>query len=166
MGDFIASLDVKLCSGWRLAPVKRAQGASPYFGNGHIIVPHSHTTCLVRVKFDMRHQGYKALSVYALLLDPHPHGWGQFTSKSGIFLKNLVRNYRVECTELNIGASGACLDVKVCSTRLLSPGVFSSGNEHKNVSTQTTSPIRIKFGMRYLGNEALSDCASHLDPPL
>ena len=33
----------------------------------------------------------------------------------------------VECTEINMGASGACLDVKLCSAWPLAPGNGGSG---------------------------------------
>ena len=47
---------------------------------------------------------------------------GQITRKSGSFFKNLlVRNYETECTETDMGASGACLNVKVCSAWGLAP---------------------------------------------
>ena len=53
---------------------------------------------------------------------------GQITPKSGIFFKNLlVRNCQAECTEIDMGASGACLDVKLCSTWPLAPGKGGSG---------------------------------------
>ena len=47
---------------------------------------------------------------------------GQFTPKSGLFFKNLVRNYQAECAEIDMRASEACLDVKLCSTWRLPPG--------------------------------------------
>ena len=38
---------------------------------------------------------------------------------------------------------------------------------HKNIfSSESTGPIRTKFGMTHQGNEALSVCAPRLDPPL
>ena len=61
---------------WHAAwpPVKRAQGALNYFGNGHKNV-FSQTTRLIRIKFGMKHQGSEALSVSAHRLDP-PLQWG------------------------------------------------------------------------------------------
>ena len=54
----------------------------------------------------------------------------------------------------------------------MSPGVWTAGRPfvrplifHINVFSNTTSPIRPKFGTRQQGNEALSGCAPHLDPP-
>ena len=50
------------------------------------------------------------------------------TPKSGIFFKNvLVRNNQAECTEINMGASGACRDVSFCSAWPLAPGKGGSG---------------------------------------
>ena len=48
---------------------------------------------------------------------------GQLILKSAISLVNLlVRNYRAECTEFNMGALGVCLDVKLCLVLRLAPG--------------------------------------------
>ena len=48
-----------------------------------------------------------------------------------------------------------------------SGGVPYFGNRHLSVFfSRTMHPIRIKFGMRHQGNEALSRCAPFLDPPL
>ena len=66
--------------------------------------------------------------------------------KSGIFFKNLlVRNCQAECTEINMGASGACLDVKLCSAWPLAPGKGAQGaslhfgNGHQNVVVSRAS---------------------------
>ena len=47
---------------------------------------------------------------------------GRQTSKSVIFLKNPVRNYRSKCAEFDMGSSEACMDIQVCSTWLLAHG--------------------------------------------
>ena len=120
----------------------------------------------------MKHQSNEALSGCASRLDPHhPKGLGvQITPKSpksGIFFKNLLVNYRAECIKITMKVSGACLDVKLCPAWRLALGkgegaqgaspYFSHG--HKNfLFSQTTRPIRINFGIRYQGSEALSEC--------
>ena len=66
--------------------------------------------------FGVRHQGNEALSGCAPYLDPPPLGGiRKFTPKFGLFFKNLlVRNYCAECTEIDMEASGAHLDVVLC----------------------------------------------------
>ena len=105
-------------------PVREAQGASPYFGIRHQNVSFCRTIRPIRIKFGIEHQGNKALSCYAPLLDPpFQSGWGtMLTPKSSIIFKNLfVRNYGFEYIEINMGASGACLDGKLGSARRLAP---------------------------------------------
>ena len=69
-------------------PVRGDQGVLNYFSNGHINVFFSQTTRLIRIKFGMWKQNNEALSVYALLLDPHPpKGVGD---NSGISFENLL----------------------------------------------------------------------------
>ena len=54
--------------------------------------------------------------------------------------------------------------IPVSVAQVISPN-FS--NEHKNVpSSRTTGSIRIKFGTGHQGNETLSDCVFHVDPPI
>ena len=46
-------------------------------------------------------------------------------------------------------------------------GVTHLGNGHQNVFPyRTIRLVRIMFGMRHQGNEALSGCVPLLDPPL
>ena len=70
-----------------------------------------------------------------------------------------------------MGASGASLDVKLCSAWPLVPdngvlgGVAHLGNENV-FPYRTIRLVRIIFAMMHQGNEALSGCAQLLDPPL
>ena len=67
-----------------LSPVRRAQGASLYFGNGHR---------------KLGHNGH--LSVCAPFLDPpFQRGWGHMSRKSGISLKKLAGKYRANALKL------------------------------------------------------------------
>ena len=85
----------------------------------------------------------------------------------GNFFKNhLVRNYRAECSENNIGAFGTCLDVKLCSAWRLAPGKGGLRGRGPLFCHKTPKPLlpncpsglnRIwyeasEFGMRNQGN--------------
>ena len=122
----------------------------------------------------MRHQGNWHLGIVRLC---SPCGSAsarrlgeQLTHKSGILFKELVGNYRARCAEINMKASGACLNVELCSGWVLAS---SYGAQRRppisamdtNVFSQTTRPIRIKYGMRHQGDEALSVCTLHLGRP-
>ena len=48
-----------------------------------------------------------------VVLDPPP-STGNLPPNLTFFSK-LVRNYCVECTEINMEAFGACVDIKLCS---------------------------------------------------
>ena len=159
-------------------PVRGAQGASPYFGYGHINILFSQTSSPIRIKSGMRHQDNKALSGCAHFPDPLcPKELGDNRPPNPAFLRKKIflSVYMDDCTELNTGAFGAFQNVKLWSAWWLAPraegsgGRFFFGSENENVLlSQTTRiwPTRTKFVMRYEFNEALSDCALHLNPTL
>ena len=75
--------------------------------------------------------------------------------------------YIVECAQNIIEASGACLDVKLCSAWPLAPDIWGAqgASPYLAMDTRTLRLIRIKFGIKNRGNEALPGCAHLLDPP-
>ena len=97
---------------------------------------------------------------------------GGTIAKSGIFFKNLVRNYQAECTEIIMEAFETC-DVKWCSAWLLALGkgglrvrLLILATDSKTAFDRTIRLIRIEFCIERLGNEALSVCYPFLDPLL
>ena len=89
---------------------------------------------------------------------PSKRAWGQITSKSGIFFKNLfVRIYIADSTEINTGVSGACLDVISSSAWRFAPGKKGPGGV----------PLfsQWKFRMRHQGIDVSSACAPSVNPP-
>ena len=77
----------------------------------------SKSTGPIRTNFGMRHPGSEGLQVVLPVCIHLPkEDWVTNKPKSGILFKFfLVRNCGAERTEINIEASGACLDVKLCS---------------------------------------------------
>ena len=108
-GPFGECLDVELCSAWASAPGKGGCWWHPHILATDIKTKRSFSTGLMKILFGTRHQGHDLISMCSI-------------SDSFIFLTNAsVRIYMAECTELDNGSFGACLDVNFCLVWRMTP---------------------------------------------
>ena len=98
---------------------------------------------------------------------PFKASGGQLTPKSCILFKNLfVRIYIAKCTEIDMGAFGAYLNVKLCSTwRMAMSSTAEKDAERASfilaLNTETNEH-RTKFAMEHQVDEFFGDFARHL----
>ena len=108
-------LDDKFCWTWRLPRLKGNQGVAFFWKRAQ---SSSSSEVPVRLESNL----VCGIRWWGLVKLCFPSGsaisketGGRFYPKSVIF-KTLVRNYRAKCAEIDLGVSGTCLDVQLCST--------------------------------------------------